>query len=176
MARDRKASVSPPSSSSSRVIFINRFFYPDHSATSELLSDLAFALARRGFRVTVIPAGKLMKQRLRHLPPREFINGVEIWRVWTSKRGRQRLIGRSLDYFSFYFAAGLATVAARASGDIIVAKTDPPLLSVVVAPVAWLRRAHLVNWLQDIFPEVAEALNVGGASRPFRLQNLAALP
>ena len=61
-------------------------------------------------------------------------------------------------------------------GDIIVAKTDPPLLSVVIAPIAWLKGAHLVNWLQDIFPEVAEALNVGGGLgrvafrmlRPFR--------
>ena len=47
-------------------------------------------------------------------------------------------------------------------GDIIVAKTDPPLLSVPMAIIAKLRGAHLVNWLQDIFPEVAEALNVGG--------------
>ena len=25
-----------------RVIFLNRYFYPDHSATSQMLSDLAF--------------------------------------------------------------------------------------------------------------------------------------
>ena len=36
------------------VIFVNRFFYPDHSATSQLLSDLAFDLARRGFCVEVV--------------------------------------------------------------------------------------------------------------------------
>jgi glycosyltransferase involved in cell wall biosynthesis len=46
-------------------------------------------------------------------------------------------------------------------GNIIIAKTDPPMLSVVAAPIAWLRGAKLVNWLQDIFPEVAEALDVG---------------
>ena len=28
-----------------RLIFINRFFFPDHSATSQILSDLAFHLA-----------------------------------------------------------------------------------------------------------------------------------
>ena len=32
-----------------------------------------------------------------------------------------------------------------------------------MALIAKLRGAHLVNWLQDIFPEVAEAINVGGA-------------
>ena len=31
-----------------KIIFLNRFFYPDHSATSQMLSDLAFALAGRG--------------------------------------------------------------------------------------------------------------------------------
>jgi hypothetical protein len=28
-----------------RLIFVNRFFHPDHSATSQILSDLAFYLA-----------------------------------------------------------------------------------------------------------------------------------
>ena len=53
MSEDQKAAIAP-SSPPGRIIFVNRFFYPDHSATSELLSDLAFALAQRGFRVTVI--------------------------------------------------------------------------------------------------------------------------
>ena len=50
----------------------------------------------------------------------------------------------------------------RTAGDVIVAKTDPPLLSVVLAPIAKLKGAHLVNWLQDVFPEVVEKLNTGG--------------
>jgi len=37
-----------------RLIFINRFFHPDHSATSQMLSDLAFGLARRGRNVQII--------------------------------------------------------------------------------------------------------------------------
>jgi len=30
-----------------KIIFINRYFYSDHSATSQLLSDLAFAMRLR---------------------------------------------------------------------------------------------------------------------------------
>ena len=37
-----------------QLIFLNRFFYPDHSATSQILSDVAFALAATGERVIVI--------------------------------------------------------------------------------------------------------------------------
>jgi glycosyltransferase involved in cell wall biosynthesis len=147
---------------SGRIVFLNRFFHPDHSATSDLLSDLAFALARRGFRVTVITSRQRYETATASLPPRERVNGVDILRVWTSKRGRARLMGRSLDYFTFYLTAGLWVWRLARANDIIVAKTDPPLLSVAIAPVARLRRAHVVNWLQDIFPEVGEALDVGG--------------
>jgi glycosyltransferase involved in cell wall biosynthesis len=45
---------------------------------------------------------------------------------------------------------------------VVIAKTDPPMLSLIAAPVCKLRGARLVNWLQDIFPETAEALGVGG--------------
>lgn len=45
-------------------------------------------------------------------------------------------------------------------GDTIVAKTDPPLLSLVIAPQARRGGARLVNWLQDIYPETAAALEV----------------
>jgi colanic acid biosynthesis glycosyl transferase WcaI len=145
-----------------RVIFLNRFFYPDHSPTSELLSELAFALAERDLAVNVITSRLNYDNPAAALPPRERIDDVEVWRVWTSKRGRQQLVGRALDYLTFYLAAGWRLWRLAGAGDIVVAKTDPPLLSIVVAPIAWLRRARLVNWLQDIFPEVAEALNIGG--------------
>jgi len=41
--------------------------------------------------------------------------------------------------------------------------TDPPLVSVVAAWVARLRGARLVNWLQDLFPEVATNLGMASA-------------
>lgn len=165
-----------PQAAAKRIIFLNRFFYPDHSPTSELLSDLAFALAERGFRVAVITSRLHYDNAAAALPPRDCIRGVDVFRVWTSRRGRQRLTGRALDYLSFYLTAGWRLWRLARADDVVVAKTDPPLLSIVVAPVAWLRGARLVHWLQDIFPEVAEALNVGGglgraafrAMRPMR--------
>lgn len=145
-----------------RVIFLNRFFYPDHSPTSELLSDVAFALTERGFDVSVITSRQRYEQAKTELPARETIGGVDITRVWTSAWGRLRLVGRSVDYLTFYTATAWHVWNTARAGDIVVAKTDPPLLSVPMAIVAKMRGAYLVNWLQDVFPEVAEALNVGG--------------
>ena len=54
-----------------RVIFLNRFFYPDHAPTAELLSDVAFALAERGFDVSVITSRQSYEKADAELPSRE---------------------------------------------------------------------------------------------------------
>ena len=146
-----------------RVVFLNRYFYPDHAPTSVLLSDLAFALSKRGVSVTVITSRLRYDGSSRQLASRERIQDVDVHRVWTSRYGRAGLFGRSLDYASFYFAAAFRLWWAAGRWDIIIAKTDPPLLSLMAAGIARLRGARLVNWLQDIFPEVAMALRLGGS-------------
>lgn len=157
-----------------RIIFINRFFYPDHSATGQMLTDLAFGLAERGEAVSVIASRLRYDEPDAQLPSREKQRGVEIERVWTSRFGRAGLALRMFDYLTFYISAAwmLARIARR--GDIVVAMTDPPALSILVSVIARARGAISVNWLQDIFPEVAEALQVAGRRSsllfaPFRL-------
>ena len=147
----------------SKIIFINRFFYPDHAATSEILSDLAFGLAERDFRVSVIASRLRYDRPADLLPDQERRHGVDVYRVWTSRWGRQRLPGRTLDYACFYVTAAWQLWRLARKGDVVVPKTDPPLISVVAALVARLRGAKLICWQQDIFPEVAERLALGGA-------------
>jgi glycosyltransferase involved in cell wall biosynthesis len=144
-----------------RLVFVNRYFHPDQSATSRMLSDLAFRLAGRGVSVAVVTSRQLYEDPRAALPAHEVINGVSIYRVSTATRGRSRLLGRALDYVSFHAAAGVALLKVLSRGDVVVAKTDPPLISVVVAHAAALRGAILVNWLQDLFPEVASVLTPG---------------
>ena len=43
------------------LIFLNRFFYPDHSATSQMLSDLVFGLRKRGHYIRVIASRHKVK-------------------------------------------------------------------------------------------------------------------
>ena len=144
-----------------KLIFVNRYFHPDHSATSQLLCDLAFHLARQaGREVCVVTSRQRYDDPEARLPARERVNGVDVHRAWTTGFGRGSLPGRALDYLSFYVAAALALGRLASRGDVIVAMTDPPLISVVAGFVAHLRGARLVNWVQDAFPEVAQALGV----------------
>lgn len=145
-----------------KIIFVNRFFFPDHSATSQLLTDLAFHLAELGHDVHVVTSRLRYEDPRASLPSSEVANGVKIHRIWTSRFGRDSLFGRALDYATFYTSAGWGLFRLARREDVVVAKTDPPLISVVAAFIARLRAARLVNWLQDVFPEAAVALGVKG--------------
>jgi len=138
-----------------KLIFVNRYFHPDHSATAQLLSDVAFHLVDRGGEVHVITSRARYDDPDAGLPRKDNIGGVEIHRVSTTSFGRTRLRGRLVDYLSFHLSATLALRRLASSGDIVVVKTDPPLFAVTALHLLKRRRAMLVNWLQDIFPEVA---------------------
>ena len=51
-----------------RLIFINRFFAPDHSATSQILSDLAFDLAGGGREVRLVTSRQIYDDPKAALP------------------------------------------------------------------------------------------------------------
>lgn len=147
-----------------KLIFVNRYFHPDISATSQMLSGLAFHLAGKGAKVHVIASRQRYDDPAAALASTETVRGVHVHRVRTSRFGRGNLLGRVLDYASFYLSASLKLASLAARGDIVIAKTDPPLISVPAMLVARLRGARLVNWLQDLFPEVAEraGMRLGG--------------
>lgn len=144
----------------SRIIFVNRYYRPDHSATAQLLTDLAERLAADGSAVTVVTSRQCYDAPERRLPARELLAGVEVRRVWTSRFGRAKLTGRAMDYLSFYISGFFHLLRTVKPGDVLVVKTDPPMISVIGAIVARLKGAELVNWLQDLFPEVARELGV----------------
>jgi colanic acid biosynthesis glycosyl transferase WcaI len=143
-----------------RLIFVNRFFFPDHSATSQILSDLAFHLAGTGRQVHIVTSTQIYDDPKASLPPSEIINDVHVHRVPSTRFGRTALLGRAIDYFTFYRSVRHCLIEIARQRDVVVAKTDPPLLSIVAMTAASRNGARLINWLQDIYPETAVELNV----------------
>lgn len=142
-------------------IFINRYFHPDLSATSQMLTDLAFDLTSHGEAVAVLTSRQKYDDSSACLPAHEWTQGVEIVRLRGTRFGRAKLGGRSLDYLTFHVSAVLELLKRARREDIIIAKSDPPMLSLIAAPIAAIKGAKYVNWLQDIFPEVVQALRMG---------------
>lgn len=122
------------------------------------MSDLAASLASSGLSVAMVTSRLCYDDPAKELPVNEQWKGVDIHRVWTSRFGRQHLLGRLADYLTFYLTLPWTLWRVLRRGDIVIAKTDPPLIALVVAVVAKLRGAVLVNWLQDVFPELVVAM------------------
>jgi glycosyltransferase involved in cell wall biosynthesis len=153
-----------------RLFFVNRYYCPDESATSQILTDLARGLAERGFEVHVICSRQLYGDARAQLPRTETLSGVMVHRIATTRFGRARLLGRAVDYASFFLSGGVLLMRLARSGDVLVAKTDPPLLSLLAAPIARFKKLALINWQQDVFPEVASQL--GANPLPKRVDQL----
>ena len=143
-----------------RLFFLNRYFFPDHSATSQILSQLAFRLTESGHDVHVVTSRQLYDDPTARLPAEETDRGVKIHRLVGTHLGRSGLLSRSVDYLSFYISAWRFLVSAADQDDILVTMTDPPLLSILGMQIARRRGLRIINWLQDIYPEVASELGV----------------
>jgi len=143
-----------------RILFANRYFHPDQSATSRMISSLAFSLAHEGVEVEIIASRHYYNRPDDTLPAEETIHGVRVHRLWTSGFGRRSLIGRAADYATFHLSAMAWWLRHARRDDICVLCTDPPLLAVSSALPIRLRGAKLVNWVMDLFPETAMELGV----------------
>ena len=151
---------------SPRVVFVNRFYAPDESATSQMLTDLAEGLAKSEIEVQVFCSRQLYGDAGADLPAKEVLRGVRVRRGATTRFGRDSLVGRWLDYSTFYLCAAFYLLARVRRGDVLVVNTDPPLLSLIGWLVARCNGASLVNWLQDLYPEVASRLAASPVPRP----------
>lgn len=136
------------------ILLVNRFYWPDFSATAQMLTDLATGLAE-DYSVTVVTSRALYNDQTARLEPREEHNGVEVLRLNATRRGRANLWGRSLDYVSFHLRVFAYLLRHTCKGDLVVLKTDPPLLSLMNTFAVRIRGGKVVNWLQDVFPEIA---------------------
>lgn len=141
-----------------RVYFCNRYVTPDLSATSQLLTDLATDLAARGVSVTLLGSRQRYDDASALLPETERIDGVDVLRVGSSRFGRDGLLGRVLDYLDYLRGARRVLKAHLQPGDLVVAMTDPPMLGSALVGISSRRGAGCVQWLQDLFPEVADGV------------------
>ena len=85
-----------------RIIFINRFFYPDHSATSQMLTDLAFYLSSQNIPVEVIASRQRYDDPGANLSKNSLEEGVRVHRVFSTCFVRDNLLGRFFDSISFF--------------------------------------------------------------------------
>lgn len=139
-----------------RLLILNQFFYPDHSATSQLMTDLAESLVGRGIEVTAL-AGRGRYNGGERLPPREVHEGVRVERAWATSFGKGSVAGRLADYLTFYLGATWKLLALPRH-DVVLALTTPPLIGLLALLACRLKGMKLAALVQDVYPDVGVAL------------------
>src|ERR1700685_3489838 len=155
-----------------RVLFLNRSFWPDREATGQFLTELCDDLSA-DHEVTIV-AG----------PSYHTEDGNSAgFRLWSRKRhGKGTVIRTRGTRFSKSNLSGLLVnlgtsylLAARVvfrlpRPDVIVAETDPPLLGALAAVLKRRWRCRLIYNVRDLYPDIAEV--TGGVASPFLLELL----
>ena len=136
-----------------KILLINQFFWPDSSATSQQLTDVAAGLAVRGHQVSVLCGDGGYAAAASSEPPAN----VCILRVKALPFARGK-VGRILSYLSFYVTALFRGFTAPRA-DVVVSLTTPPLISLLGTLIQALRGSRHFVYEQDMYPDVAIDLN-----------------
>lgn len=141
------------------ILFVNRFYWPDIAATAQQLTDLAEDLAAAGWEVGVL-TGSAGYDAGSTLPPdTESRRGVRIRRVGFGRFSRHGHVGRLVAYAGFLVSCGVRLLRVP-KPDIVVALTDPPFLVAVVLAAGRVRGFRTVQYVQDLYPQLAAKLGV----------------
>jgi colanic acid biosynthesis glycosyl transferase WcaI len=145
-----------------RILFAERFYYPDGHGAAELPVDVTTHLAEAGYAVEVICGSEPYAPLEGETPLDPRSRGVRMRRVPALLPGsvhRARLL-REL-----WFCLALAPLLfLRPPPDIFITQTAPPIIIIIVAAAARLwRRPHVIISM-DVYPDVLFAHGGSGGA------------
>jgi glycosyltransferase involved in cell wall biosynthesis len=149
-----------------RVLFLNRSFWPDREATGQFLTELCDDLSR-DHEVTIV-AGPSPQRGFAgfRLWSHEQRGKVSIVRTWGTGFSKSNLVGRLVNLGTYYLLAAVAAFRLPRP-DVIVAETDPPLLGALAAVLKRRWGCRLIYNVRDLYPDIAEV--TGGVRNPLLL-------
>lgn len=130
------------------VLFINRVYPPQRGATGRMLYDLSGAFARAGWQVTVLTTGDAAQKFTDE-------RGVHV-RMVKAPTESKTVLFYVLVWLKLFWAALFLK-----KHQLVVSKTDPPLLMVCGDLIARKMGAAHVHWSQDVYPDLFPVLRVG---------------
>lgn len=141
-----------------RLLIFSQYFWPETFG----INGLVQTLAERGQKLAVLtgkpnyPEGRIFQGYTACGIQQECHGGVDVVRVPLIPRGSQSSLRLALNYLSFILSAYIfAPFALRGRRfDLVFVYAPSPLLQALPAIfLAWLKRAPLVVWVQDLWPE-----------------------
>lgn len=142
VASNDKSRMQKPS-----ILFINRVYPPVRGATGRMLHDLAGAFVKAGWSVTVLTAGEKAEKY-------KDDQGVNVHRVQVNM-DKKNATAYMLVWLKLFFAAMFLK-----KHQLVVSKTDPPLLAYLGHLVSVKMKAAHIHWCQDVYPDLFPVLRI----------------
>lgn len=160
-----------------RVLIVTQYFWPENFR----INDLVRGLTQRGHEIVVLtgmpnyPGGTLYPGYRWFSPAEERFEGVRVVRVPVVTRGPKVNWRLAINYLSFVVSASLlGPFRCRGRYDaILVYEPSPVTVALPAIFLSRLKRAPLLLWVQDLWPESLSA--TGWVRSPLILRRVRAL-
>jgi glycosyltransferase involved in cell wall biosynthesis len=147
-----------------KILLVTHYFWPEPTPCT----FVAEQLEQCGHDVTVItgvpnyPEGSFPPGYGWFRPRRERYEGIDVVRIPVIPRGKAGAIGIAMNYLSFAVVGSIiGPLLCRGSVDVVLAWMPSPLTSALPAVVMhWLKRAPLVCWVLDLWPDSLRAVGM----------------
>lgn len=145
-----------------KLLLVSQYFWPESFRINEVVQ----ALKDEGVDVVVLtgqpnyPQGETYKGYRWWRVQTDWHEGIEVIRVPLLPRGKRSALGLVLNYFSFVFFASVCgpwLLRRRTIDKVLVFGTSPILQAIPAILLARLKRAQLITWVQDLWPESLSA-------------------
>lgn len=140
-----------------RILFLTDNFPPEVNAPATRSYEHCKEWVQRGIDVTIItcfpnfPQGKIYKGYKNKLYQSEFIDGIQVIRVWTYITANEGFIKRTLDYISFSVSAFIAGLFQKT--DIIIATSPQFFTALSGRTLSFWKRKPWIMEVRDLWPE-----------------------
>jgi colanic acid biosynthesis glycosyl transferase WcaI len=136
-----------------KILIVNQAFYPDQSASSQYVNELALELVKRGHQISVVTANKGYLNQNEKYQTYEEINGIKVIRA-SSVNYRNTKVLRILSAIWTNFSLLLKVITSGAHDKTIVL-TSPPMLGFFISFLPKSIIGELIHWALDINPDQA---------------------
>jgi glycosyltransferase involved in cell wall biosynthesis len=145
-----------------RILLLTDNFVPETNSPALRAYEHSRRWAENGINVTVItsipnfPTGRPLPPYRNRLYQREFLDGIEVIRVWTWLAPNKGIFFRSIDFLSFAVSSFVAGLFQRA--DIIVATSPQLLTGLAGSLLAGTKRCPWLFEVRDLWPDSVVAV------------------
>ena len=141
-----------------KFLIISQVFWPDSTAVSQYLTDLAEELVEKGHDVSVVSSRRQYERPEKRFSAKELHRGVRIQRIAQTGFGKRYVVGRVLDFLSFNINLFRKLLTVRkGTYDVVIGLTAPPLVSFIGALLAGRKGMQFAYWAMDLQPELSIA-------------------